>query len=69
MGGNELLQVDGTPAAGNRKEQNVVRSGRGVQNAVKDRLDQDKPEGFQEPDRGQQQHTRHQLQPKRKNIP
>ena len=69
MGGNELLQIDHMPAAGNGEELNVVRSGGWIQHAVKDGLDQYQPKRFKEPDRRQQQHARQQLQPKRKHVP
>ena len=41
----------------------------GIQDAIKDRLDQYQPERFKKTNRRQQQHTRQQLQPKRKHIP
>ncbi len=69
MRGDELLQIDHAIAARNGKQLNVVRSGRGIQDAVKDRLDQDQSKSLKEADRRQQQHTRHQLQPKGEDIP
>ena len=68
MCGNELLQVDDVPAAGNGEQLDVVRSGRWIQDAVKDRPDQHQPKRLEEPNRRQQQHARQQLQPKRKHI-
>ena len=64
MGGNELLQINHMPAAGNGEELNVLRSRRWVQDAVKDGLDQYQPKRFQKTDCRQQHHPGTNCSPK-----
>ena len=64
-----MLQVYGMLRARNVKQLNVLRPGRGIQNAVKNRTDQQILESVERTDRSHEQNRRQNLPPIRKRIP